>query len=273
MDTAWSVFSDPASRPLSDIDLLIDPADEPAAGNVLRDMNYVAGVISYYPPERNWRMAGTPEVPQTLAFVHRDDPWSIDLQTSLNRRYSYGAPVIRLDLIKSAAVLEPWSLSSSAQTLAREARVVHLATHASCGLGSLTLLRLVEVVLTIRSVDAFDWSRFADLAGRAGALAMTYPALSFAEQLVPGTVPPKVLHLSGREVPQRVRGVIGRLAPRNAQRVVRCSLEERFMWSPSLFRRLVQIVRELYPPGLPLMALPGIYRARAWRLIHGTVTR
>jgi hypothetical protein len=67
--------------------------------------------------------------------------------------------------------------------------------------------------------------------------------------------------------------VIARLAPHSAQRVLRCSLEERFMWSPSPWRRLIQIVRELHPPGLPVAALPSIYRARAWRLLHGTLTR
>ena len=107
----------------------------------------------------------------------------------------------------------------------------------------------------------------------AGALAMTYPALRLTEQLAPGTVPRDIGDLCEREVPPRVRRVIGRLAPHNAQRVLRCSLEERFMWTPSLWRRVVQMVREVHPPGLPVLALPAIYRARAWRLLHGTLTR
>lgn len=273
MDTAWSVFADPATRPLSDIDLLIDPADQPAATAVLRDLGFLPGRISYYPPACNWRPAGEPELPRALVFVHRDDPWSIDLQTSLNRRYSYGAPVIALDRLKSPAMLEPWRLSPNARTLGAEARAVHLAVHASCGLESLTLLRLVELVLAVRAGPRFSWDRFCAHAERAGALAMTYPALCLAEQLAPGTVRADVLARSEQAAPPRVRSVIQRLAPHSAHRVLRCSLEERFMWSPSPLRRLIQAVRELYPPGLPVVELPAIYRARAWRLLHGTLTR
>jgi hypothetical protein len=273
MDTAWSLFPDPATRPLSDIDLLVDPAAELAADAVLREMGFVAGAVGRYPPARNWRSADAPVLPRTLTFVHHDDPWSVDLQTSLNRRYSFGAPVIMLDRIRSSATLEPWGLSPGGSTLAGEARAIHLAVHASCGLQSLSLLRLVELIVAIRSAARFGWGRFAELAERAGALAMTYPALHLAEQLAPGTVPAEVLARCERAVPRRVRSVIARLAPHSAQRVLRCSLEERFMWSPSPWRRLIQIVRELHPPGLPVAALPSIYRARAWRLLHGTLTR
>jgi len=273
MDTAWSVFPDPATRPLSDLDLLIDPSDEPAANEILRGMGLVPGGVGRYPPARNWRKADAPSTPRTLAFVHRSDPWSVDLQTSLNRRYSYGAPVIELDRLLAAAALEPWSLSPSARTLAAEARVVHLACHASCGLESLTLLRMVELAIAIRGRASFGWDRFTELGERTGALAMTYPALRLTEQLVPGTVPQEVLGLCEREVPARVRRVIELLAPHNAQRVLRCSLEERFMWTPTPLRRLLQIVRELHPPGLTVLALPAIYRARAWRLLRGTLTR
>ncbi len=273
MDTAWSVFADPATRPLSDIDLLIDPTDEPTASAVLCEMDFIPGVVGRYPPARNWRAAESPAAPRALTFVHRDDPWSIDLQTSLNRRYSYGAPVIELDRIKSPAALEPWRLSANARTLAAEARAAHLAVHAGCGLESLTLLRLVELVLTVRAAPPFGWHHFGSLLDRAGALAMAYPALCLAEQLVPGTVPTKTLQDCEREVPAKVRRVIERLGPHSAHRVLRCSLEERFMWSPSPLHRLVQIVRELHPPGLPVAALPEIYRARAWRLVQGTLTR
>jgi hypothetical protein len=137
----------------------------------------------------------------------------------------------------------------------------------------MTLLRLVELVLTVRSDPRFAWDRFRALAEQAGALAMTYPALRFAERLAPETVPAELLAQCERAVPRRVRDVIGRFAPHDAQQVLRCSLEERFMWSPSLWRRLVQILRELHPQGLAVLDLPGIYRTRAWRLLHGTLTR
>ncbi len=272
MDTAWSIFPEPAVRPLSDIDLLVDPAREPAASAVLSRMGFVPGRIGRFPPARNWRMANSPSEPRTLALVHADDPWSVDLQTSLDRRYSYGAPVIELDRLRSATTLEPWRLSAKAVTLADEARLVHLACHASCGLQSLSLLRLVELVFGIRARPV-DWADYIALAKRARALPMTYPALRLAEHLAPGTVPREVLDACEREVPQPVRRVIAELTPGTAQRVLRCSLEERFMWSLSPLHKLTQALRELHPPGLTFGDLPGIYRARAWRLIRGTLTR
>jgi hypothetical protein len=276
MDTAWSVFPDPATRPLSDIDLLIDEADVPIANETLGGLRFVPGPIGYCPPAQSWRGADAPATPRSLAFAHMDDPWSVDLQTSLRRRYSWGAPVLELDRIRSPAMLEPWRLSPRAATMAAEARLVHLACHAGCGLVSLSLVRLVEIVLAIRAQPRerpIRWDVFVALAERAGALAMTYPALRFAEQLAPGTVAREVLARCEAVAPARVRRVIERLTPSSAQRVLRCSLEERFMWSPSPLRRLVQAVRELHPPGLPVRTLPAIYRARAWRLVRGTLTR
>lgn len=272
MDTAWSVFADPATRPVSDIDLVIDPADRALAGAVLCELGYRPGHLVEHPPAQNWRMPDTPEMPRSLAFVHGHDPWSVDLQTSLDRRYSSGSAMIELDRLASPAALAPWCLSPSGRTLAAEARAVHLACHASCGLVSLSLLRLVELVLAVRAAP-FAWVRFAELADRARATAMTYPALQLAERLAPGTVPDDVLRSSRGVAPPSVRRVIDRLAPHTAQRVLRCSLEERFMWTPSRWRVLAQTVRDAFPRGLSLAALAAIYRGRAWRLLHGTITR
>lgn len=276
MHTAFSFFPEAGSRPMSDIDLLIDPGDRDVAAEVLRHMGFLPGRISENPPEQNWRKAGSSTVPRSLAFVHADDPWSVDLQTSLNRRYSYGAPVLNLDSLKIPAAMELWGLCGRASTLGPAALAVHLACHASCGHESLTLLRLVEFVLVVRKgrdTSCFSWAEFVGLADRSGALAMTYPALRLAEQLAPGTVPEHVLETCERRAPLPVRRVIERLEPHSAQRVFRCSLEERFMWTRSPFDRLVQVFREIWPPGTPISVQFWICRMRAWRLVRGTVTR
>lgn len=276
MDTAFACFPEAGCRPLSDIDLLIDRADEGRAAEVLLGMNFRPGRVTKYPPEQNWRMAGSPTLPRSLAFVHADDPWSVDLQTSLNRRYSYGAPVLDLDRVRTPAELAAWGLSPRASKLAPAGLVVHLACHASCGHESLTLLRLVELVMIVRKsqeTSRFAWDDVIALADRARALTMTYPALRLAEQLAPGTVPEHVLALCERRAPLPVRRVVERLKPHDAQKVFRCSLEERFMWTRSPLHRLVQVVREIWPPATPFSALIWIWRMRAWRLVRGTLTR
>lgn len=79
-----------------DIDLLIDPADEEKAGVVLHGMGFSPGRLIACPHQRTWSRCGGAE-PKSLQLVHREDPWSIDLQCSLNRRYSAGSAVAKLD--------------------------------------------------------------------------------------------------------------------------------------------------------------------------------
>jgi hypothetical protein len=171
--------------------------------------------------------------------------------------------------------VEPWPLSPKAQVLAPVCTALHLAFHASCGLESLTLLRLTELILVTREATArkrFSWEEFLDASERVGALASVYPALVMSEQLAPGTVPSKVLQASAGRAPVRVRKVMERLRPESAQRVLRCSLEERLMWSTSPLNRVRQIILE----SLLVKTAPrdwiAICRLRLWRLLRGTVS-
>lgn len=97
MHTADEYFPDPACRPMSDIDLVIALADEPAAGVVLAQLGFEPGLTAPFPPQCAWHKSGQRAEPGSLSFLHAEDPWSIDVQTSLNRRYSSGAPIVRLD--------------------------------------------------------------------------------------------------------------------------------------------------------------------------------
>ena len=275
MDTAFRFFPLPATRPLSDIDLLIDPGDEPAARRLLLEMGFVAGRAYPYPRSQEWRKVGSPAHPRTLSFVHADDPWSIDLQLSLNRQFAPGAPVVELDRLRASMGPRAWSLSPQADTLPPAELVLQLACHASCPLRSLTLLRLVELALVVRQVldqRAFSWDEFLLIGAKAGALAHAYPALRLCAQLVPDVVPPQVVQACARQVPRAVRQVVERVSPAHAQSIVRCSLKERFMWTP-LRRAPWQVLAEVFPPGSSSLAiLWDIYRARAWRVARGTLT-
>ena len=220
-------------------------------------------------------MADSPALPRTLSFVHADDPWSVDLQLSLNRQFVPGAPVVELDRLRASMGARPWALSPLADTLPPVELVLQLACHASCPLRSLTLLRLVELVLVVRQSHderAFSWDEFLAVGTKAGALAHAYPALRLCAQLAPDAVPAEVVEACARLAPRAVREVVEPLSPAHAQSIVRCSLKERFMWTP-LSRVTWQVLAEAFPPGswsLPI--LWDIYRARAWRLARGTIT-
>jgi hypothetical protein len=275
MQTAFDCFPTPGTRPLSDIDLLIDPRDGERAAEVLQRLGYEPGRKLPLPPQQCWRHQHSSAAPRSALLLHRDNPWYIDLQTSLSRRYSHGAPMIDLDPLL-ALVPVPWVLSPRGRALPPAAMVLHLACHASCGLENLMMIRLVELVLqvrTARAAGAFSWTELVELAERTGTLSSAFPALYLAEDLCAGTVPGAVLERAEREAPRPVSRVVRRLSPASAQRVVRCSIEERLMWSNSLGRVMRDIALSLFPRHLPLRELAEIYRMRVWIVLRRAISK
>lgn len=277
MHTAWSYFPDPATRPLADIDLLVDPADGDRAGRILKETGFELTSSAPVPQQQTWTAAGSPATPRSLSLAHADDPWSIDLQMSLDRRYATGAPLIRLDAVHRAVNSGRWLRAPEARTLPQPLLSIQLACHAGCGLFSLSLVRLVEFVLVIRRDQAegkFQWGEFLDDARVAGALGICWPVLRLSEMLAPGTVPRDVLEPCEQHVPRQARRVVEPLTPATAQQVTRWSLAEHFMWSTSLRSKLRLIVEDIAPrQSLSVAAMFQTYRQRAWRLAHGTLTR
>lgn len=271
-------FPEPGTRPVSDIDLLVAETDAPLLADVMRGLGYAPGLISRGPPpQQEWRRPEVPVEPRTLCFVHEDDPWSVDVQASLNRRYAPGAPMIRLDDALVGGARNLWSEVPEADVLAQPLLLLQLAVHASCGFQSLNMLRLVELALVIRRDGAaglLSWDAFLALAERLGALGLVYPALRLCEMLVPGTIPAEVAARCIRRTPAAVRRVVDRLTPANAQRVVRYSIAEKFMWSGSRLNMVRQLLSDVVPPGIGSTSdLLGIYRKRAWKIARQTLSR
>lgn len=271
LHTAHGYFPEAGVRPVSDVDLLVDPADEAVAATVLTELGYVAGRPGRgIPPQRDWRRPEASETPQTLAFVHHDDPWSIDVQTSLDRRYAPGAPIARLDGIHGGG--GPPRLGAT--TLPQPLLLLHLAVHAGCGFQNLNLIRLVELVLVVRrdrENGALDWLAFLDAARAADALGMAFAALQLCERLAPGTVPAEVLAACAEAAPARLRMMVARLNPATAHRVARQSYAEKFVWQRSGIGRARQLFAEMIPASA---VTPGevarIYRTRAMKLLRRT---
>ena len=273
MHTAYSYFPTPGTRPVSDIDLLIEPQDEPAAAEVLRKLGYEPGIVNT--GEQSWHMSGTPREPRSLSLTHQDSPWTIDLHTSLDRQYSPGAPMIRLDEVVGRCVPDSWPITSKGTVLPPPELTLHLAFHASTPFVSLSMVRLTELVLVLESVKRdgrLDWDAFLSLAQQTGAASSVYPALHFADALVPGRVPAEVLMALEEQAPTAVRRVVRRLTPATCQRMRRCSLEERFMWTNGLRSWVREIVTDVFPCVDPRRLL-DIYAMRFWRLARGTVSR
>jgi len=246
MHTAFVYFPDPATRPTSDIDLLVRAADAERASTYFREAGFVR--THWQATEESWALPDMPATPRSLSLVHADDPWVVDLHNSLDywpRKTVAAARIGRCALTSVRPILQE---DLPGTVLAQPTLLLHLAVHASHSTVNLTPLRMAELVWVIRrDMEAGDlsWRDFVEAARQAGALGIVYPALYFTERLVPGIVPATVLEASAVAAPGGVRRHVERLTPATAQRIDRISLSEHFMWSDGWLAIGGQIVRDI----------------------------
>lgn len=272
--TAHKYFPEPATRPASDLDLLVRPEHQKTAEAVLSQAGMQC--VSRGRRESTWMLAGARQEPRSLWLVRADDPWSVDLHHSLDFAAGSAAPALRFDSADPFSSDDRWPLDASAGALRRPLLLLHLAAHASGGLHSLTLLRMIEIILVARrdfGDDRAAWDEFAATGVAANGLGTAFPALFMCERLAPGTIPASVLERSAKLAPRRVRAIVENLDPATVQRVDRSSVAEHFMWVSGLRALLRQVRSDIAPgPGSP-QSVWSIYEARANRLLHGRVTR
>lgn len=275
MHTAWAYFPDPGTRPVSDIDLLVNAAQADTANALLAANGFhQCGPRSY--KETTWRANGSPDLPQTLSLVHVDDPWAVDLHHSINARPGEIKPYAMLDIALDQfpdMQRAPWL---DAYALAQPMLLLHLATHSSLSFENLTLLRLVELVSVIRKDIAdnrLDWREFLDAAERASATGLACPALYYAELLSPGTVPNFVLAKCEEAATPTVMKLLRRYTPATVQRLERYSMEEHFMWTRGRLGPARRVLSRLAPAGRSPSELFYHYGTFARRLLAGGISR
>lgn len=240
MHTAFDHFPDPGTRPCSDVDLLVPPRAFAAAGDAMARGGYVPGRGQRVPVQREWRQPDAPGQVRSLSLAHAEDPWAIDLQGSLDRAFAPRS-VARLQALADRSPRGLWSQDPSAAVLAQPLLMLHLACHASNGLQSLNLLRLVEIVLVLRREPPV-WAELLEAGASVGALGFVYPALRLAEQLVPGTVPEEVIARCAAAAPSAVVALIAEHDPSSIHRVARLSWRESLMWCPTRRSRLAALL-------------------------------
>jgi hypothetical protein len=274
MHTGAVYFPEPGVRPASDIDLLVEGADEAMAEAVMRSCGLA--FKGRNPWESNWAPPTVRPEPRSLTYVHAEDLWSIDLHTALKISTGEGAPLADLDLARPMASGGRWPVDGRARVLDQPLLLIHLAAHAGAGWQSLTLVRLVELVLTIRQdleAGRLEWGAFVEVGDLTGALGYAYPALRLVEKLAPGTVPGPVIDHCAAKVPAPVREALEKLTPATAQRIDRNSVGEHFMWSEGWQGRLRQLASDIQLRGRSWPEFRRIYEERAWRLIRGRVSQ
>jgi hypothetical protein len=255
-------FPTPGARPMADIDLLVAEPDLTMAETVLAGDGFTADRRGRR--ETAWRRPDTSAFPRTLVFLHRDDPWSIDLHHSLDLPVAAGVPPIAFDAAEPLSALPEGKL-------AQPLLLLHLAAHAASGLHNLTLLRLAELHLIIRREGAagrLSWSAFIELGASIDALGFAYPALRLCEELVPGTIPAAVVECCAAAASARVVRVVDRLTPSTAQRVDRSSIAEHYMWSSDWTGVCRQLAADFLPAAPTLRGLWTIHERRVWQVLR-----
>ena len=224
-------FPDSGTRPAADIDLLVDPSLRGVAATALRAAGFIETRRTRYAARSEWRPSGQVPAVHSVELDHADNPWAIDLHTSLDRWYFRG--------LRRGFGEEPFEHTSqfsmagdSVSGLNETYLSAFLALHASHDLVKMQLVRLVELALVVRGRDLeFDWARFAALVDRTQTARFTYPALALVEILAPGTVSPEVLEVGERSASARTKRVIAEVTAQDMGALTFRSLDNKLMWA------------------------------------------
>jgi len=270
MHTSGTYFPSRATRTLSDIDIFVPPRHEPRAQTILTDLGYERGEIAQrnIPRAESWHPSGMRTLPRSLNHVHCDDPYSIDLQFSLNRRTPGGSKVIAFDDLIASGEIAP----GVSPLLPQPALLLHLACHAGINLASLSLMRQTELVFVIRKDFADgggDWHRLTAMAEHLGVKEPVFRAFAIVNKLAPDTVPDDVMREFAAPTSARLRAQVANLQPANAHRLTGKSADEFFVWNGSIGEAVMEVLRTVLPIGsVALRRLPQIYLARFWRAVR-----
>lgn len=276
MHTAQAYFPDPGTRPCADVDLLVTRDDLPAAVEALGAAGYLQIRCQDRPPRVELQPPDRPQQLRSLALTHADSGWAIDLHASLERDF-FGIRRV-CPLPEDPQEHLRWAgLHPAARTLPQPLLTAFLALHTSEGLHNLTLLRLVELVLVIRSdveKGTLEWGALREHLEESGGLRFTAPALQLAERLVPGTLDPAFLGRVHAATPPRMARILSGLRPSSAQRLHGLSLDERFLWAVGPVEHLRRVLYMLWPGWMRRSAgrVARLYLERAWRLVRGRVS-
>ncbi len=270
MHTAAVYFPDPGTRPSADIDLLIPADAERRASLAMRRAGYELALRERRPPKTEWRPPGVSPAPRSLDLSHADNPWTVEIHTSLERNF-FGVRTLRLPGPVEPA---PPAVDASVAVLTQPALLAFLAVHAAHELHRLPLLRIVELVLVARAdvvANRLDWDAMLRVLDRARATRFAFPPLELAERLAPGTLPTHVRRRLADAATPALRRRVERLSPGTAQRLDRWILAERFMWASGPWESLRCAAHLVWPlaHGRPLRQLPGIYVKRLFRVFRG----
>jgi hypothetical protein len=276
LHTGAAVFPHPSTRPAADIDLLVRPHERAGAVAALQGAGFTEARRTRFARRSEWTPPGPAHAVRSLELEHADDPWTVDLHTSLERWYFRG---LRRGL-GDGPFTRTRGMAIGGETvrcLGQPDLTAFLALHASYELVKVRLVRVVELVLVIRpdradpdggAADALDWSRLQALLARTGTARFVHPALSLAERLAPGTVPPDLLARTGHDMTRRATRVLAAVLEADMGPLMHPSLDAKLMWARGPREWLLNLSELLVPSD---RGLPVGWARLQWRRIASLV--
>jgi len=270
MHTGWQYLPQPGTRTISDIDLLVPPGQLARASEALRATGLVQILSTASPFRSAWAPAPTMAI-HSVELDHADNPWSVDLHITLERRYARG---VTASLgFRGSVPTQPFTVDGRpAQGLAQPWLAASLALHASYAVHALQLVRLVELILVIRrdlangTLQPVAWAAFL---ATTGTTRFVYPALELTEHLAPGTISDALLGPARAAASSRSRRVVRAMIRHGGYRLPRRSLDERLMWASGPREGLLTLTELLWPSDSSLGEAVQTLRRRMAGLSRG----
>jgi hypothetical protein len=273
MSTVLGVFSEPGLRPMADIDVLPYKCDVTECERVLAAHGYLprSDARHHRPYRSEWLPSRFNGPLRSLTITHAEDPVAVDLHGSLDIDF-FGVQTVGFGEPAAELLAAAPAYGQDARILRQPLLGAQLAVHASHGLHSLTLIRLVELTLVLRKDmrSQEDWRALSECLRQHRAERFAYPALTLVEKLAPETVPQSLLQALKRAAPARLQRVVSPLRPATAQRLDQLAIDERFMWAETRLEHVRRFGNMLLPTGATgsLRRLARIYVERAFRLVR-----
>jgi hypothetical protein len=261
-------YPEPGTRVSSDIDLLVHPGQAARAEAVLTHLGFVSATPVWPPHRADWRLPGQGG-PRSLELTHAENPWSVDLHSSLDRKLIQ--PLVgSFGELKSHDRIR-WSESHpGAYSMAPPALLSFLAFHASAGFDRVRLILVVDMVFVIRRYLVAHPGGWSDLERDIWVRDIpryVYPALSLVDKLVPGIVNRGTIARLKAATPRRIRRRVGMATLLTTNRLEHVGLSTRLMWVTSIKEALRFAGRMVWPRRQHLTRWQ-VYHARLRALRH-----
>ncbi len=133
MHTGAVYFPEPGTRPASDIDLVVGPAEAEAAGAALFAAGYEETNRQSRPYKSDWVPPGASRTLRSLEVTHRDNPLTLDLHTTLDRNF-FGVGTVAFGPLGDSATRRHTVGDAQVRVLEQPLLTASLAAHASEGL-------------------------------------------------------------------------------------------------------------------------------------------